>query len=171
MVRCADSPSAKALAFEQTWQTRFARDGRKRTVQETRQPQWFVILVFTSLALFFLGLVYYLTADSLDKPASEFSNSPLYRNLSGLGDTADNIYLNLDQWKSVDGLMLRFNGLDGPFLLIDVIIPQLDHEFAYSHRIPIQDAESGFRLVNRGFLLTFARGSRIRLKLEDAADR
>ena len=145
--------------------------GRKQTVQETRHPQWLVILAFTSLGLILLGLVLYLSANPADEHVGAFSYSPLYRSLPGLGDTPERVYLNLDQWKSIDGLKLRYHGLDGPFLLIDVIIPQLDPQFAYSHRLAIKDAEKGFRLFNRAFTLDSVRQSRIRLKLADAAER
>jgi hypothetical protein len=140
-------------------------------MQETRQPQWFVILIFTSLGVFFLGIVFYLTADSVDQGAGGFSQSSPSRTQPGFGDTPESVYLILDQWKSVDGLKLRYNGLDGPFLLIDVMIPKLDPEFAYSHRVSIKDAKSGFSLVNRDFSLTFVRDARIRLELENAAGR
>lgn len=136
-------------------------------MQETRQPQWFIILIFTSLGLFILGLISFLTTEPGDQTAGEFSQSSMYRSLPGLGDTPERIYLNREQWKSVGGLKLRYNGLDGPHLLIDVIIEQLDPEFAYTHRIPIKDAKAGFRLVDQGFSLAFVRESRISLKLEE----
>lgn len=76
----------------------------------------------------------------------------------------EEIYCFLDQPAAVDGLRIIYRGKNRGVLHFDLVIPALDSEYAYSHLISEAEAEDGFRLYGRKFVLTYRHDTRIRLR-------
>lgn len=75
------------------------------------------------------------------------------------------LFLPLNKKISAGTAELIYRGLVGRSeFRIDVIIPQLDPQAAYSHQINISDAKKTFRLANRDYQLVYAKKGALRLK-------
>ena len=76
----------------------------------------------------------------------------------------DEIFFDLDQPGAVNDIRIVYRGTEKGVLHLDLIIPELDRQYAYSYNVPKYEAEQGFSLYGRRFRLTYFHGTRIRLK-------
>ncbi len=74
---------------------------------------------------------------------------------------------HLNKSQSIGKANLIYRGLEGKTIcLIDVIIPELDPERPYKHRLDIDTAEKGFRIAGNSFKLVSVGDTYIRLVKE-----
>lgn len=77
------------------------------------------------------------------------------------------VTLTAEQPVRVGKNKLIFFGIDKHAILIAVYMLELDPEFAYHHRIPIEEAEKGVRLGGQNFVLLSHGKNRIQLALTE----
>jgi len=151
-------------------------------MNETRSRYWFSILLYTTICIVFLGLLYVVVEAFFPKTAAELSprdDALSARFISGTrwnGDYRDapkkalsnplkeKIMLVLDRDIKIGKSKVVYRGLDGNAKFkMDVVILELDPNAFYRYRIPIKAAKKGFRLVGQNFKLISARKSAIQL--------
>ena len=145
-----------------------------------RQKSWFSITTYVLSSLSILGLLLliaetYFPNNSRDlipryrDYASRWFINPnrqqLQNSVSASVEQADKLVLLINKKVSVGKSELIYRGLAGRSeFRIDVIIPELDPQFAYSHQIKIADAKNSFRLANRTYRLIYAKKAALQLK-------
>lgn len=71
--------------------------------------------------------------------------------------------LLIDKEQTVGNLKITYRGLESKTLLLDLVILELDKDYAYHRRIPIKDAKSGFRLSDQAFYTQYIGPTKIDL--------
>ena len=78
----------------------------------------------------------------------------------------ESILLIRDRGLHVKDLILTYRGRRDGQIDLEVVIPALDPQFAYAHRIPLDRAKDGFRVAGQNLSLMSARASRARFHLD-----
>ena len=71
--------------------------------------------------------------------------------------------LYIDKEQTVGNLKITYRGLESKTLLLDLVILELDQDYAYRRRIPINEAKSGFRLSDQPFYTQYIGPTKIDL--------
>jgi len=151
-------------------------------MNETRSRYWFSILLYMTICIVFLGLLYFVVEVFFPKTSAELiprddALSARFipdsrwqdRHRDGQNETISNplkekIMLVLDRDIQIGKSKIVYRGLDGNAKFkMDVAILELDPNALYRYRIPIKAAKKGFRLVGQNFRLISARKSAIEL--------
>ena len=136
-------------------------------MDEVLKNKWMVRLFFIGTAVFFTGFVLYIIANpkipgymwSRPQPAA-----PVEKNVALV--PGDEIALVVERETVIGKNRYLYQGrIDGK-VVFQVVIPDLDPEYAYVHRVPIADAQKGFRLAGRTFRLIAASRHKARLVLQ-----
>ena len=151
-------------------------------MNETRSRYWFSILLYMTICIVFLGLLYFVVEAFFPKTYREliprddalsarFMSDSRWR--GGYRDDQkkalsnplkEKIMIVLDRDIQIGKSKIVYRGLDGNAKFkIDVAILDLDPNSLYRYRIPIKAAKKGFRLVGQNFRLISARKSAIEL--------
>ena len=151
-------------------------------MNETRSRYWFSILLYMTICIVFLGLLYYVVESFFPKTSAQlvprddalsarFMSDTRWR--SGYRDDQkealpnplkEKIKLILDQDKKIGKSKIVYRGLaENARFNMDVVILELDPNSFYRYSIPIKAAKKGFRLVGQNFKLISARKSSIQL--------
>ena len=151
-------------------------------MNETRSRYWFSILLYMTICIVFLGLLYFVVEAFFPKTSAQlvprddalsarFMSDPRWR--SGYRDDQkealpnplkEKIKLILDQDKKIGKSKIFYRGLaENAKFSMDVVILELDPNTFYRYSIPIKAAKKGFRLVGQNFKLISARKSSIQL--------
>ena len=151
-------------------------------MNETRSRYWYSILLYMTICIVSLGLLYFVVETFFPKTSSELipRNDDLsarfmsatrgdsdYRDLQKGALTTplkEKIMLVLDRDTKFGKSKIVYRGLDGKVKFkMDVAILELDPNAYYRYRIPIKAAKKGFRLAGQNFRLISARKSAIQL--------
>ena len=71
--------------------------------------------------------------------------------------------LFIDKAQTVGNLKITYRGLESKTLLLDLVILDLDQDYAHRRRIPIKEAKSGFRLSDQAFFAQYIGPTKIDL--------
>jgi hypothetical protein len=151
-------------------------------MNETRSRYWFSILLYMTICIVCLGLLYFVVEVFFPKTSAELiprddALSARFipdsrwqdRHRDGQKEAISNplkekIMLVLDRDIQIGKSKIVYRGLDGNAKFkMDVAILELDPNALYRYRIPIKAAKKGFRLVGQNFRLISARKSTIEL--------
>ena len=152
-------------------------------MNETRSRYWFSILLYTAICMAFLGLLFFVAEAFFPKTSAELiprnddftakfmSDGGRWRDFNRVSQKEtlanplkEKIMLVINRDRKIGKSKIVYRGLDGDAKLsLDVAILDLDPHAYYRYRIPISDAEKGFRLVGQNFKLISARKSAIQL--------
>ena len=151
-------------------------------MENIRQKSWFLITAYMVVSLCVLSLILFVAETYFPSQSSNLFprqgdrisrwllNYPRWQN-SQNADAAkiaqhEKLFLQLNQKQSAGKSELIYRGLAGQSeFRIDVIIPELDPQVSYPHRIKISQAKKSFRLGNRNYQLIAAKKGALRLKL------
>jgi hypothetical protein len=148
-----------------------------------RQKSWFSIAAYlvSSLSILMI-LLYFAETYFPNSPSSITPRSPdaamdkrrlfspahgqYSRKAAASGTSQQEILIiPLNRKRSAGQTELVYRGLVGRSeFRIDVIIPALDPQVSYPHRIKISEAKESFRLTNRNYKLLSANKTALRLK-------
>jgi hypothetical protein len=151
-------------------------------MNETRSRYWFSILLYMTICIVFLGLLYFVVEIFFPKTSAELiprDDALSARFMSGsrrggnYGDapkkalsnlTKEKLTFVLDRDIKIGKSIIVYRGLDeNAKFKLDVVVLELDPKAFYRYRIPIKAAKKGFRLVGQNFRLISARKSAIQL--------
>ena len=151
-------------------------------MNETRSHNWSSILLYMTISVVFLGLLYFVVETFFPKTSMELiprddALSARFMSLArghdhyrvdqkkALSDPIkEKILLVINQDIKIGKSKIVYRGLEGNAKLkMDVVILELDPNAFYRYRIPIKVAKKGFRLVGQNFRLILARKSAIQL--------
>ena len=144
-------------------------------MDETRSRYWLYIFLYTLLCIAFLGVLFFVamafapkTSPALvprdDRISSKFIAGPNSYEEAYSNPSKEKIMLVINRDIKIGKSKIVYRGLDGDAKFsIDLAILDLDPHAYYRYRIPISDAEKGFRLAGQKFKLISARKSTIQL--------
>ena len=133
-------------------------------MDEVLKNKWMVRLFFAGTALFFTGFVLYIVRNPRTPGYRWARPMPAAVSKSQVSfEPGDKISMTLMQEYTIGTNRFLYRGLDAGNLRFEVVIPDLDPDYAYSHRIPIQAAKRGFQLAGREFRLVKASRAKVRL--------
>ena len=131
----------------------------------TGKSDWRAGVFFLMVGVIFCGAFYYLVTISLD-PAYHWQNRPAENAAAARVNPPDVDKLLLTRNTVVASGKSRFvyKGKQEGYLLVDVLIPELDRGYAYRHQIPLKTAKRGFNLAGQQFVLIAANRSVAQIK-------
>ena len=148
-----------------------------------RQKNWFSITAYVVTAIAVLSLLLFIAENYFPSQPSFLipgerdrisrrllsTNAWNQRTIPSAEKTAvrGNLVLTLNKKVSLAKSEFIYRGLVGSDFRIDVIIPELDPQAAYSYRIDISEAKKSFRLANRTYRLISAKKAVLRLRQID----
>ena len=151
-------------------------------MNETRSRYWFSILLYMTICIVCLGLLYFVVEVFFPKTSAELIPRDDALSARFIPDSRwqdrhrddkkeaisnplkEKIMLVLDRDIQIGKSKIVYRGLDGNAKFkMDVAILELDPNAFYRYRIPIKAAKKGFRLVGQNFRLISARKSAIEL--------
>ena len=71
--------------------------------------------------------------------------------------------LYVDKAQTIGNLKITYRGIESKTLLLDLVILDLDKDYAYLRRIPIKKAKSGFHLSDQAFFAQYIGPTKIDL--------
>lgn len=71
--------------------------------------------------------------------------------------------LSIDKEQTVGNLKITYRGLESKTVLLDLVILELDQDYAYHRRISIKEAKNGFRLSDQAFYTQYIGPTKIDL--------
>jgi hypothetical protein len=131
--------------------------------------KWVVILFFSVVGIIFTVSVIYLAAGNvapdtywgrkmtLPASAGDNNNRPGY--------ATDKVVLKLNQGQRFANRIFFYRGCRNDHLMLDVIIPEIDHEYSYPYRIDLKKAKAGFDLADVRFRLITVRSHFVSLQI------
>jgi hypothetical protein len=118
-------------------------------MERTQTKKWWVVLFFSSAGLLFGYFVYFLASGITDPAYGQWlSNS---QPAPAVAQTDDSFLLPKGEGLVVDRLKIIYRGAEARAINIDLVLMDLDGQYAYRHKIPIEDAKRGFFLSGRRF--------------------
>ena len=151
-------------------------------MNETRSRYWYSVLLYMTICIVSLGLLYFVVETFFPKTSAELmpkddALSARFMSASRWnGDHRDapkeafstplkeKIMLVLDRDTKFGKSKIVYRGLDGNAkFIMDVVLLELDPNAFYRYRIAVKAAKKGFRLVGQNFRLISARKSAIQL--------
>lgn len=127
-----------------------------------------VILFFSVVGIIFTVSVIYLAAGNvapdtywgrkMTLPASAGDNN------DRPGYATDKVVLKLNQGQRFANRIFFYRGYRNDHLMLDVIIPEIDHEYSYPYRIDLKKAKAGFDLADIRFRLITVRSHFVSLQ-------
>lgn len=136
-------------------------------MESTHSQRWLMASFFTAVGLLFVYFIVSVAMKNTDQAYSERLASARM----GPGSYLQNekIHLVKDLPVTVQGIEMTYRGRSSGALLIDLVLLDLDRDYVYSRKIPIEEARRGFRISNRLFTVTSIDAGK--LKLETGASK
>ena len=137
-------------------------------MEETSKRRWTTVVFFSALLLLFCGFIYFLVFMPKDSRYSRIrsQSQPTSNSTIGVHNSkeSDRVVLPLDQRIVFNDLILIYRGKRSGTLFLDVIITDLDPNFAYHHAIPTSEAKKEFNVASQRFKLISSSNSLIRIE-------
>lgn len=135
-------------------------------MDDTRRHKWLPIFFFSLSGLIFGTALYLITAGAVAPP--DPATSIAAAAAAGVPYTEAaaprvKISLKRDARVRLDNLDITYRGLEGGKLRIEVVVLDLDPQYAYQHAIDLAQASRGFQLAGLRLKLLSARDSRAKL--------
>jgi len=133
-------------------------------VEHTRRQKWIAILFFSVSGLVFGSSLYLIAAGALASP--EPTSTAVAAAPHGLPYTDApqvKIVLQRDAQLRLGNLEITYRGVKDHNLHLEVVVLDLDPQYAYRHAIALDQASHGFQLAGVRLKLLSARNSRAKL--------
>lgn len=130
-------------------------------MENTRGQKWLIISFFSAIGLFFAYFIISIALDRTDKTYSARLESA--RRGAGSFVAGDQVNLIKDQSLAVGKLRMTYRGRLKGALHLDLIFTDLDSDYAYTRKIPVKEAKSGFRISDHQFRAKSVSDERLRL--------
>ena len=135
--------------------------------ENVRSQKWLAISFFVVCNLIFFGLIYAIITRSADLTYSNwmgnFRASPEARSEVAEISKDNPIVLVKGQQIRVGRIELIYRGLSSGELRLDIVLLDLDPQYAYHREIPIAEAKKGIQVSDRRFKVLSV--NRLNLKL------
>ena len=129
-----------------------------------RKQKWLPILFFSVSGLIFGFSLYLITAGAVASPEPTPSTVASAANaLPYSNEPQVKIVLKRDIRMRLGDLDITYRGVEDHKLRLEVVVLDLDPQYAYQHAIALEKANSGFRLAGIHLKLLSARSSRAKL--------
>lgn len=127
------------------------------------EHKWLTILFFTISGLVFGASLYLITvsATPVDRPLE--GAPPQFRAATDPDAPRVKVVLRRDAALRLDQVDIIYRGIENRKLRLDVIVLELDPQYAYRHAIALDEASRGFRLAGIDLQLLAARDARAKL--------
>ena len=133
-----------------------------------RTNKWMIAIFFTAIGLFITYFVVFLLKGSPGSdyvrwlnPRGRSNAAPVVRDNIEIPGT---ILLPINQKMNYGNIIMKYLGLDNGDIILDIIIPEIDSEYAYLHRIPVKTAKQGFWLSDQQFKIISIDNSNLKLE-------
>ena len=126
--------------------------------------KWLTILFFSVSGVVFGASLYLITVSAapVDRPASAAA-APRVQTVVDPDASRVNVVLQRDAPLRLDQVDIIYRGVENRKLRLDVIVLELDPQYAYRHAIDLDEARRGFRLAEIDLQLLAARNARAEL--------
>ena len=110
--------------------------------------RWVVTLFFTVVGVAFIFSIAYLVAGNV-APDTFFGRRMTLPKTEGdmPGFSATTFILELNEGQPIGDRVFFFRGREGDQILLEVIIPEIDRQYAYPYRISLGDARKGIEIA------------------------
>ena len=135
-------------------------------MEDTQKKKWLPILFFSLTGLVFGTSLYLITAGALASPEPATSAVAAAPETLPYNDTAEprvKVVLKRDARLRLGNLEVTYRGIEDGKLRLEVVVLDLDPQYAYQHAIDLAQANRGFRLAGVRLRLLSARDSRAKL--------
>lgn len=137
-------------------------------MENTSTYKWVVILFFSVVGIIFTVSVIYLAAGNV-APDTYWGRKMTLPRAADRGQdpqasSMDKLVLELDQGRRFGNRIFFYRGYRNDQLLLEVIIPEIDREYAYPFWIDLKQAKAGFDIADMRFRLLTKRDHFISLK-------
>ena len=141
-------------------------------MEELNRRRWVIVLFFLFIGALLVAFIY----AAIVGPHNPYYRSGTSRNGSHLGASEigasqwRNIQLYKDRVRDLGKVRLIYHGLEGDLVNIGVIIPALDPDVSYDHKIPIQEAKNEVNLGGMRFRVSSIGNAKLRLERIDGSE-
>lgn len=130
-------------------------------MESTHSQRWLIASFFTAIGLLFVYFIVSVAMENTDQAYSERLASARAGPGSYLVD--GKIHLVKDQPVTVQGIEMTYRGRSSGVLLIDLVLLDLDRDYVYSRKIPINEAKRGFRISDHFFTVTSINAGKLKM--------
>ena len=133
-------------------------------MNQNRTPRWLTILFFSVSGLVFGTSLYLITTSATASPEPvEPTVASAANSLPYTDEAQVKITLQRDTRLRLRNLEITYRGVKDGKLRLDVVLLELDPQYAYRHAIALDTASRGFRLAGINLKLRSARNTRAKL--------
>lgn len=133
-------------------------------MENEHKHKWLTILFFSVSGIVFGASLYLITVSAapVDRQASRAAASPAHTAADPDAPRVK-VVLQRDTPLRLGELDIIYRGVQNRKLRLDVIVRELDPQYAYRHAIALDQARRGFRLAGTDFQLLSARDARAKI--------
>lgn len=123
--------------------------------ENVRNQKWLTVSFFLACGLVFVVFVYVISSGTVDRSYQNWmtnlrtQSEADSRPASISGDEA--VIVLKDRQVDLGNVLLTYRGLSSGSLQLDLVILDLDPQYVYHRRIPVETAEKGFEIAHRRF--------------------
>ena len=127
--------------------------------------RWVVTLFFTVVGVAFVLSIAYLVAGNVAPDTYWGRRMTLPKTDDDRpGFSSTTFVLELDKGQSIGDRVFYFRGRDGDQILLEVVIPEIDRQYAYPYRINLGDARTGVEIAGLRLRMNALRPSFVSFK-------
>jgi hypothetical protein len=124
--------------------------------QRTKNRKWAVVLFFAAVGLVLGYFVSVLISASANPTYLRWTARPPEMVPKKPSPTGDDFILTIHHQQRIDNLKITYRGVQSGAVVFDLVVMDLDPQYAYLRRIPITTAARGFQLSTHHFKLESA---------------
>ena len=130
--------------------------------EQTRSRKLVVFLFFSFIVAVFGFFTYAFVTNKYSDPRwSRLREVPTQKPVTPPKNGPYPLYI--DKTQAVGNLKITYRGIDAKAILLDLVILELDKDYAYHRRIPVNEAKNGFRLSDQAFYTQYIGPTKIDL--------
>jgi hypothetical protein len=132
-------------------------------MENEHKHKWLTILFFSISGLVFGASLYLITVSAIPVDRSLEGASHQVHTAADPDAPRVKVVLQRDAPLRLDQVDIIYRGIENRKLRLDVIVLELDPQYAYRHAIALDEASRGFRLAGIDLQLLAARDARAKL--------
>ncbi len=124
--------------------------------ENVRNQKWLAVSFFLACGAVFLVFIYVISSGKVDRSYQNWmapSRSAPESDSRTAGASSDNamVIALKDRQVAVGNILLTYRGITSGRLRVDLVIPDLDSQYVYHRRIPVEAAEQEIGIAGRRF--------------------